>query len=66
MKAEKIKNEFNAKAFELGCRARIGGSAKKEKFYEWNGGYTSDDCEIWYPITSQRFAQLTDKFKELQ
>lgn len=62
-KAE-IAREWNDKAANLGCKARIGGRGKAPKFYEWRGGYT-EGFEVWHPINSQRFALLTSKYPEL-
>lgn len=60
------KSEFNRLAEKIGCRARIEGTKKNIKFYEFCGRYTSDNCEIIYPISSQKFSQLIENFNELQ
>lgn len=60
-----IQNEFNDKASELGCRARIGGNGKQLKFFEFRGTYTKG-FEVWFGIDVQRFVILTDKYPQLQ
>jgi|688.fasta_scaffold1762659_1 hypothetical protein len=61
----KIRNEFNDKAENLGCNARLGGSGKSPKFFEFGGSYTSDGYEVWFGITMDRFVTLTNKYAEL-
>jgi predicted ribosome quality control (RQC) complex YloA/Tae2 family protein len=60
-----IRNEFNDKAENLGCNARLGGSGKSPKFFEFRGYYTSDGFEVWVGISIDRFVSLTNKYAEL-
>lgn len=62
---KEIQNQFNKKAEQLGCRARIGGTAKRPKQFKMTG-YTEDGHEILYPINGEQFGQLISKYPELQ
>ena len=58
-------NKFNDMADELGCRARIGGTRKHIKFFEFRGSY-SKGYEVWFPIDQHRFSVLTNKYPQLE
>jgi hypothetical protein len=61
----KIQNDFNNLADSLGCKARIGGTARNPKLFEFRGSYTQG-FEVWFPIDAYRFAQITNKYPQLQ
>jgi hypothetical protein len=62
---KEVKNTFNELAYKLGCRARLGGNAKKVKFEMWIGTYTKDNYEVVVGISLQEFDKLISKFPEL-
>jgi hypothetical protein len=62
---KQIQNDWNDKSENLGCKARLGGGAKRVKYYEARG-VDPDGVEIWFPIMADQFAKLTNNFYELR
>lgn len=65
MTTKQIKNEWNRKAEELGCVARIAGNKKSPSFEMWTGSVTSDGYEVVVKIDANKFGQLISRFPEL-
>lgn len=63
MTTAQIKKSWNAKARELGCKARIGGNKKKIEFQIWLRD--ENGFEIVVKITSVQFSKLVNPFPEL-
>ena len=62
---KQMQNQWNDKAENLGCKARIGGTAKKAKFFEARG-IDSKGFEVWFPIMADQFAKLTNNYDALR
>lgn len=63
---KQTKNDFNSLAEKLGCKARIGGDARKIKFFMWTGMVTHDGYEVIVGIDANKFSKLIAKYPELQ
>lgn len=61
-----IKKRFNDLAFALGCKARLGGDARKIKFEMWTGELTKDGYEIVVGIPLNKFNKLVEPYPQLQ